>query len=317
MAQSKEERLFTLTCALLAAGNLGLTKEQIFQAIPGYAEASPGAGLDKLFERDKASLREAGVLIEALGIDEFMDEVSESRYRLPRGSFVWPQKIQLDAKKLQLLELAAKAWNAQTLSVAAKQGLTRLKALGIVDLETELEVFSPRLLAQHSAFRPLSEAIVNLRLVRFDYQKPDGTLKARILQPWKLRNLDGQWVLLGREAGSGEVKNFLLRRIYSRVEILEEEFAQPASDEITKAEQSLLEFVKSQIAKFQVEEGSEAATHYVANLNSDGLVEISYMDEYLLAEDLLEFGSAIKVSEPKSLANLIQSKLRAVIAAHA
>ncbi|MFM1778928.1 MAG: hypothetical protein RIS51_73 [Actinomycetota bacterium] len=317
MAQSKEERLFTLTCALLAAGNLGLTKEQIFQAVPGYAEANAGAGLDKLFERDKTALRDAGVLIETLGIDEFMDEVTDSRYRLPRGSFEWPKKIELTAKKLQLLELAAKAWNAQSMSVAARQGLTRLKALGLVDMETELEVFSPRLLAQHDSFKPLSEAIVNLKLVRFEYKKSDGSKKTRLLKPWKLRNLEGQWVLLGQEVGGQEAKNFLLRRIYSRVEILEESFESPSSAEISKAEESLVAFVNQRVARVQVSEGSEAMFHYQGLQVSTGVIEIHFMDEDLLAEDLLEFGSAVKVLEPKSLAELISKKLREVISAHA
>lgn len=317
MAQSKEERLFTLTCVLLAAGNLGLTKEQIFQAVPGYAEASAGAGLDKLFERDKSSLREAGVMVETLGIDEFMDEVSDSRYRLPRGSFTWPKKFELTGKKLQLLELAAKAWNAQSLSVAAKQGLTRLKALGLVELDTELEVFSPRLLAQHVAFKPLSEAIVNLQVVRFDYKKADGSQKTRLLRPWKLRHLEGQWVLLGQEIGSKEAKNFLLRRIYSRVEILEETFEAPDPDEISKAEESLIAFANSQVAKIRVADGSEAMVHFSNALRNNAEVELHYMDEDLLAEDLLEFGTSVEVLEPESLVERVHQKLQDVISSHA
>lgn len=317
MPQSKEERLFTLTCVLLAAGNYGLTKEQIFQAVPGYAEANAGSGLDKQFERDKTSLREAGVLIETLGIDEFMDEVSDSRYRLPRGSFSWPAKIVLTEKKLQLLELAAKAWNSQSMSTAARQGLTRLKALGLVDIETELEVFSPRLLAQHDSFKPLTDAIVNLQLVRFEYKKSNGESKTRIVSPWKLRNLDGQWVLLGREVSSGEVKNFLLRRIHSRVEVLEEAFGAPEIDEIAAAEKALIDFVGTQSAQIQFELGSEAAAHFESFIDSEGIAVLNFMDEDLLAEDLLEFGSSVKVLKPTSLSDLVREKLKAVVRAHA
>jgi len=317
LAQSKEERLFTLTCALLAAGNLGLTKEQIFQAVPGYAESSSGAGLDKQFERDKASLREAGVMIETLGIDEFMDEVNESRYRLPRGSFQWPTKINLSPKKFQLLELAAKAWNAQSLSVAARQGITRLKALGLVDLETELDVFSPRLLAQHAAFKPLTEAVVDFRLVRFDYRKSDGTQKTRVIRPWKLRNLEGQWVLLGQETGTKSAKNFLLRRIYSKVEILEENFIAPTTGEIAQAEQSLVEFVNSQVARIEIDSESEAVNFFQKAAGADSVIELNYMDEELLAEDLLEFGSSVRVLAPQSLALRIRESLEKVVIQHA
>lgn len=317
MTQSKEERLFTLTCALLAAGNLGLTKEQIFQAVPGYAESSSGAGLDKQFERDKASLREAGVLIETLGIDEFMDEIKESRYRLPRGSFKWPTEISLSPKKFQLLELAAKAWNAQSLSVAARQGITRLKALGLVDLETELDVFSPRLLAQHSAFKPLTEAVVEFKLVRFDYRKSDGTQKSRLVRPWRLRNLEGQWVLLGQESGTSAAKNFLLRRIYSKVEILEDTFSPPTNAEIAQAEKSLLEFVNSQIARIEIENESEAASFFQNAKRDNTVIYLNYMDEELLAEDLLEFGSSVRVISPESLSMRLKESLEKVVNSHA
>ena len=41
------------------------------------------------------------------------------------------------------------------------------------------------------------------------------------------------------------------------------------------------------------------------------------MDEALLAEDLLEFGSEIKVLEPQSLARRISESLNKVVDAHA
>lgn len=46
-------------------------------------------------------------------------------------------------------------------------------------------------------------------------------------------------------------------------------------------------------------------------------VELTFMDEELLAEDLLEFGSEITVLEPLSLINKLKEKLERVVSQHA
>lgn len=317
MAQSKEERLFTLTCALLAAGSAGLTKEQILHSVQGYKDAGAGSAVDKLFERDKASLREAGIALEVSGQDDFADTPEDPKYRIPRGSFSWPKGFELNAAKLQLLELAARAWNQQSLSVAARQGLTRLKALGLVQLESQFEIFAPRLLAQHFAFAPLSNAIANLTVVRFDYKKPDGQISTRIVQPWKLRQIEGQWVLLAKEPAESFAKNFLLRRIYSRIELSDETFSNPNPEEIAKAEKALDEFVSQQIAKIEIQPNSEASSYFGTFSDDFEIVEINYMDEGLFAEDLRELGSTVKVIFPESLARAVKIGFEEVLTQHA
>lgn len=317
MAQSKEERLFTLTCALLAAGSSGLTKDQILHSVQGYIDAGKGSAVDKLFERDKASLRDAGIVLEVSGQDDFADTPEEPKYRIPRGSFNWPKGFQLNSAKLQLLELAARAWNQQSLSIAAKQGLTRLKALGLVPVERTFEIFSPRLLAQHSAFGPLSHAISNLNNVRFDYKKPDGEIKTRIVQPWRLRLIEGQWVLLAKEIPGSVAKNFLLRRIYSRVETTDELFQTPKPEDILAAEKSLEEFVAGQIAKIEIQPNSEASSYFGKFSDDAEIIEINFMDEGLFAEDLRELGTEVRVISPESLLNKVRAGFEEVLAKHA
>jgi proteasome accessory factor B len=46
-------------------------------------------------------------------------------------------------------------------------------------------------------------------------------------------------------------------------------------------------------------------------------VEINFMDEALLAEDLMEFGGEVRVLEPRSLANRIERGLSKVVSDHA
>jgi proteasome accessory factor B len=308
---SPAERLFTLTCCLLAAPRLGLSKQEIFDSVQAYVDSSSDAR-EKMFERDKNSLREMGVALEVLEIDSF-DETNSYRYLIAKGSFDWPNELILTLEQLQLLELAAKAWNNQLLQPAAQSGLTRLKALGVVPGDRELTIFTPRLIAMHQSFEPLTRAISEQERVRINYRKPDAEPSVREIDPQKLRFIEGQWVLLAFEEGA--LKNFLLRRIVSEVKLVGPAEQLATQDEIASAEKDLNEFIHSQLARLEVAVDTEAYWHFGAPEN--GLVEINFMDEALLAEDLMEFGGEVRVLEPRSLANRIERGLSKVVSDHA
>ena len=310
--QSPAERLFTLTCCLLSSPRVGLSKQDIFKAVAGYQSQAQDGAVDRMFERDKEALRNAGVILEVLENDSF-DETDQSRYRISKQSFEWPSDLLLTPKKLQLLELAAKAWNNQVLEPAAQAGLLRLKSLGLVEKDADLEPFSPRLLARHAAFAPLASAIDQGFQVVFRYQKPDGAISDRLVSPLKLRQLEGQWVLLGQH--EDQIKNFLLRRIVSDVQILEANFQRPSDEIVMQAEQDLVDFVSGNLAVLEVRADSEASRLYPAD--SDQLSRVHFMDEALFAEDLMEHGPDIRVIEPESLKRKIKQSLRQVIKSHA
>ncbi|MFM2019957.1 MAG: hypothetical protein RL718_538 [Actinomycetota bacterium] len=312
MKQTPAERLFTLTCCLVAAPRIGVSKQQLLLSVPGYQEASSQDAIDKMFERDKASLRKAGVALEVLDGDG-SDNPDDTKYRIVPGSFDWPKELELSTQKLQLLELAGKAWNHQAMKSSARAAITRLKALGYVQKSQELEIFSPRILAKHASFTPLAEAISDRMMVSFEYQKPGELPAVRTLNPLKLRYLEGQWVLL---ASDGEViKNFLLRRITSRVTMLAEPAPEVSAAKTEAAEKDLAEFVQSQRVRLALEVDSEAWWHFGAP--QDNAVEITYMDRELLVEDLLELAGGLKVIEPKEIEDLLLEKLESVAVLHA
>lgn len=312
MKQSPAERLFTLTCYLLSTEIKGLSKQDIFRAVPGYQDAKNQDAVDRLFERDKKSLKEAGIQLEVLNNFGF-DDGDHARYRIAKESFQWPKDLELDSAKLQLLELAAKAWNNQLLEGSAQSGLTKLKSLGLVASNTDLTPFTPRLLIRHAAFGPLAKAIEDGNQVAFRYQKPDGSLSERIVSPQTLRQIEGQWVLLA--VHEEQTKNFLLRRIVSDVSILEAESKQLSSQELQQVEQELNDFVRGNLATIKVVPDTEA--QLALNPDASGIAKINYMDEALLAEDLLEFGSDVEVVEPESLKRRIRASLKAVMKQHA
>lgn len=308
---SPAQRLFTLTCCLLAAPVLGLSKQQIYNSIQAYDD-SPSEARDKMFERDKTTLREMGVQLEVLDFDSY-EESEASRYRIAKGAFEWPNDLKLSAEQLQLLELAARAWNNRIMAPSAQSGLTRLKTLGVMPGTRELSIFTPRLIARHQGFDPLAQAIQTQRRVSFLYRKAQEQESERVVEPNKLRFIEAQWVLLARE--NGTLKNFLLRRMVSEVRTLEA-FEQPASaDEILEAERQLQDHVASQVALIQVAEDSEAWWHFA--VDETGTARLNFMDEDLLAEDLMEFGAEVTVLEPKTLAERLRLGFERVVSLHA
>jgi predicted DNA-binding transcriptional regulator YafY len=53
------------------------------------------------------------------------------------------------------------------------------------------------------------------------------------------------------------------------------------------------------------------------NPSEEGIAKLNYMDEALLAEDLLEFGTDVEVIEPESLKRRMRASLKAVMKQHA
>ena len=315
MKQSKEERLLALTCALLAAPSFGLTKQQLFESVKGYREGGAAASLDKMFERDKAELRASGVAIETIGSPDNPADPTDSRYRISRASFEWPKEFLLTPGQLRLLDIAARAWSARSMSAPAAQALFRLRSLGLIDTEADSGVFSPHVIATDPSFEPLADAIAELTQVRFEYQKPGTEPSLRKVQPWRLRQLQGQWVLLGLDTDAGEPRNFVLRRITSPISIEDAHFSVPTTAELSAAERALEQYAAENTARLQLAADSEAAWHFGAG--AGGEITISYMDAELLAERLREFGRAVQVLEPADLAALVAGGLERVMEQHA
>lgn len=310
--QKPAERLFTLTCCLMAAPVIGLSKNDIFASVAAYGDQASDTARNKMFERDKSSLREMGVQLDVIDSNSFED-TDTSRYRISKGSFDWPAGFQLTGEHMKLLELAAKAWNNQLLAKSAQSGLIRLRSLGLVEASRELSIVTPRLLARHASFAPLADAIATGKLVVFNYRKPDGDSSVRELMPLKLRFAEGQWVLLAKQAD--QIKNFLLRRIISTVEISELDGKVVSDAEIAQAEADLATFIDTNEARLSVTQGTEAWWYFGASPEPE--VSIHFMDEALLAEDLLEFGADIKVLAPESLGLRVSSGLTKVLESHA
>lgn len=319
-------RLLNLTCALLSSPH-GFTKTELLSTVEGYRENYPPADAkaeeaqNKLFERDKSILREMGVTIETRNPLGESTNNQAARYVIPSDSFVWPEAIELSSRQLNLLNLAAEVWSKASLSAEASKGLVRLQALGAAPQDSDIIGFAPRIQTLEPSFRALTEAMDERRVVTFFYRKP-GTQEAelRTVQPWSLQNIDGQWLLVSFDEDREAPRNFLLKRITSKVKKTDFIFEQVQEEWLQDALDDLNALTKKQQAVFRVKRDSQAWFHFECDLaagNHPEEVTKHYMDLHLLADELREFIFDVTVVSPDALKDAVRSGLEKVASAHA
>ncbi len=319
------ERLLNLTLALLHTRN-GLTKQEILSGVQGYREEyepfGDNSSLERKFERDKEALRISGIPCEVftLQIDDTNNQ--ESRYRISRERFEWPKGVtKLTPHQITLLNLAGKAWNRNSMSSEAARGLFKLRALAEIGETAELTGLAPRIRTHHPTFAYLSQAIADACVIEFRYRKPNSTeSELRKLQPWALKNFDGQWVVTGWDVNRNDIRNFLLQRIVpAKIQFTDEKFTKPSEKELAKAEDLLQEHKENQVALLKIKPATRAWMHFGMDLESTvGATEksVTYMDLYLLAAELRHFAGEVEVIEPEALRDEIRAGFEKVASLH-
>ncbi|MBC8093311.1 MAG: WYL domain-containing protein, partial [Pseudonocardia sp.] len=123
MSSSRAERLVNLVLCLLSTRQF-LSAERIRAIVPGYAPApddtAPGDdAFFRMFERDKAELRELGVPLET-GRHSFLD--TADGYRIARQDYELGE-IDLEPDEAAAVALAARLWDSPQLGGAARGAL--------------------------------------------------------------------------------------------------------------------------------------------------------------------------------------------------
>jgi proteasome accessory factor B len=324
--KDKAERLLSLTIALLMSGQRGLKKDEIYGAVRDYrldrdkAEQNKTGlkTLEKLFDRDKAILRESGVPIVAEIPKVEGSNNTETRYRIANDRFSWPEGLAFSERQLQLLELANQVWSRAALGTSTNRSMSRVRALGPADASVDLTSIAPKLRTHQPSFLPLSAAIESRQSVSFKYRKPGTTSEElRTVNPWQLYQVGSQWILICFDLERQDVRNFLLKRITSKVEVSDEKFAAPKPADLAAAKQALEDHATSQVATIDVRPGSEAWVHFGLSGQKDTTHSMQFMDLHLLAEELRELGQDVTVLSPPELIEAIRIGLEKVASDHA
>jgi proteasome accessory factor B len=316
-----EERLLNLVVALMATEQ-GLTKDTILTSVAGYREqAEAGASkdaLEKMFERDKESLRGLGVPIETIGDRADPDDLREARYRVPTAEYALPEDIEFTPAEIALLNLAGGVWSESSMSAEARSGLRKIRALGIA-VEDPIIGYSPRISLHDPAFPDLQEAIEQSRVVTFPYLRPgEESPRLRRVRPLALVEYDARWHVFGFDLNVGADRTFLLSRIVGDVESTRETF-DPALREGAgeRALAGLEELAERQLALLEVNPGTEAALRLSrrARPAAQG-IRVAYVDAQFFADELASYGPEVRVVEPGDLRDEVIARLTATLAAH-
>jgi proteasome accessory factor B len=226
---------------------------------------------------------------------------------------------------MSLLNLAAEAWAGGSLSTEASRGITKLRALGVVGQSSDIIGISPKIHTFEPSFKDIEFAIAEAQVIQFEYRIPKtGEVQTRTLQPWLIRQIEGQWLVLGFDEMREAPRNFMLRRIASKVRTVPNgkevrSFEAPDQTQIDKAVADLNEHAQNQQASLIVKPGSEAWFRYELDLvenNKAGVLTLKYFDIYVLAEQLREYADQIEVVQPKELADLVKDGFRKVADLH-
>jgi proteasome accessory factor B len=313
MAARRAERLVNLVICLLSTRQF-LTAERIRDAVPGY-EAADGAratdeAFKRMFERDKAELRNLGIPLET-GRNTGFD--SEDGYRIRRRDYELPP-IEFDASEAAAVGLAARLWQSATLGEAARQALIKLRAAGTDIRAADAPGSVPHLDASDPSLPPLLDAARTATVVQFDYVKAGREEpERRTLEPWGVLSWRRRWYVAGLDRDRGEPRSFRLSRITGPIAAVGEPAAFDRPQHV-----DLLSLVagrrpdEGRTALVRVTGSRAGQLRRLAESERDGVLTIRMIDTEYLARLIAGAGTAAVALEPPDLVAAVVHRLRTV-----
>lgn len=306
-----EERLFNLVLALMATRN-GLTKDQIFSSVRGFADGkeSPGtAALDRLFERDKKFLRSFGVVVEVEDDPAFSDNQSQ-RYRISPESYEFPPGVEFTTDELRLIGLAGAVWRQGTLSTAAQQAMTKLRGLG-VDVSGSGPSGPVRVVVNEPNVAAITAAIAEEVPLEFGYLAPHHTsVIGRRVLPIYVFVHHNRWHMFAWNGQSRVFRTYLVSRIVGLAKpapVSPDDVPHPTAPQFSAVVAELEDLWKANVAKIAVQPRSEAQVRLSRRAENPGepTLRIHYTDASLLADELCSYGAEVAVESPPELKELV------------
>ncbi len=323
MSAARTERLLNLLTLLLNSRRpISLREIREMDEFAAYRTSDPKSG-ERAFERDKASLVEAGIPLKWYSPEELDDEEGVGGYVIDRNEYYLPE-LQLDASDLALLSIAGAA-------AAAIDGFPGrsavLRALGKLGFDTGTDQ-TPKAIA-HAPMRAdvdaklvggnleiLHGAVARRCQVELSYQNRKGEATSRRVDPYGLYYRQALWYLVGYCHLREEERTFHLGRI-AKLEIVKGQrgsgyFEVPEGFNVSDcARRRPWEYpqhdpiqVRIQLAARLVPAIPELFGNKVTVMEKDhagALIELEVLNRGALIEAVLPFGAAAQVTEPAEL----------------
>lgn len=204
---SRLERLFNLTAALLSTAR-PLTREELYERVPGYPADDAKGSARRAFERDKEALREMGIPVT---VEEVGEATLVEGYRIPREQYAL-RDPGLEADELAALHLAGAAVRLEGLR--STEALWKLGGVpgGAGDAGAGSGSEALAAVPTIPELVPLFVAVNERRAVTFGYRGQE-----RSVEPHRLSFAQGQWYLDGHDRSRQARRRFRLDRLEGEV----------------------------------------------------------------------------------------------------
>ena len=211
---SPTERLISLVM-LLVSTQRGYSKSEIFERVEPYRNASSPVAREKMFDRDKAVLRNVGIPLSLREHDSWGDR-PEAVYFIDQAAFTLAE-LAFTSQEAAALAAVRDFWGEGDFSQAAKRALGRLDTAAAHQVLSEGPAGNSfqftDALTDEASFAEITEAIHGQRRISFSYRTADGRDAERTISPWALIQQDGGWYITGHDHDRNQRRNFKLTRI--------------------------------------------------------------------------------------------------------
>lgn len=316
------ERLINVTMALMQSGH-PLLRREIYRRVAGYAEAGPVdveiPARDRMFERDKAALREVGVPLVSTRIDR--DDVASEAYTITRRDYVLPD-LHLAPDEAAALGMAAQVWSSAALAAAGRLAAAKVAGGGGVDVAPP-PWLDARIEVGDAAFEPVRSALSVGAGVRFGYRGVKdigqaGAAPERQVDPWGLVSWRARWYLVGHDRDREAVRVFRLSRVEGPVTLVQRRIVpMPDGYDYVATVRDFAEPETRAVARLRVREGRgwslrAAAVETETVTGGWTRLAVPYADGNEMADRLAGFGPDVVAEAPAHLVTGVVSRLRAV-----
>jgi proteasome accessory factor B len=315
VAAKRAERLVNLVIALLGTRQY-VSAARIRDTVPGY-EPDDGTeradeAFKRMFERDKAELREIGVPLET-GRTSAFD--TEDGYRIARAEYELPE-ITLTGEEAAAVGLALRLWQSAQLAGAAQSALVKLRAAGIEVDQTRGIQIQPRLDAGEPAFEPCYAAARDRRELAFDYRRPDAEQASRRrVQPWGVVAWHGRWYLVGHDLDRQAPRVFRLSRVTGTPRASGPEGAfEPPADLDLAAVVARQEAREEHLVVVRARPGTAIGLRRHAEPlgpadDGDDRLQLRTTEPWALADELASYGPDVLVEAPQLMRQAVVDRL--------
>ncbi|XBH22704.1 WYL domain-containing protein [Jonesiaceae bacterium BS-20] len=318
---SSEERLLNLVIALMNTTSY-MTRAQIVATVAGYDQSAAVTAQERMFERDKVTLRNLGLPL--VTIDR-AGHASEIGYRIDKDSYGLGE-FNFTPAQFSVLSLAATLWKENTaLAADSTQALTKLRSghLGQTDTDA-LAGLAPRLRDSTGISEQLIDAISLRRTIAFDYRAAhSGELARRNVAPWRVAVRGGAWYLIGFDLDRDAPRVFRFSRFESKITTVKKAapYEIPQDLDVDRllgihaqpvAQKTATIALRTDRAQSLRLRGTQVASD--PRLAEYEIFTLPYQHVGRLSEELAGYGDAVLVMEPAELRGAVIARLRAVVA---